>query len=70
MKISELRGKTVDQLKDQLVNLKKEAFNLRFQKTTGELENTSRIRQVRRDVAKVKTLLNELASANKETKNA
>lgn len=70
MKISELRGKTVDQLKEQLVNLKKEAFNLRFQKTTGELENTSRIRQVRRDVAKVNTLLNELASANKETKNA
>ena len=70
MKISELRGKTVDQLKEQLVNLKKEAFNLRFQKKTGELENTSRIRQVRRDVAKVKTLLNELASANKETKNA
>ena len=70
MKISELRGKTVDQLKEQLVNLKKEAFNLRFQKTTGELENTSRIRQVRRDVAKVNTLLNELASVNKETNNA
>ncbi len=70
MKISELRGKTVDQLKELLVNLKKEAFNLRFQRTTGELENTSRVRQVRRDVARVKTLLNELASAKKETKNA
>jgi len=70
MKISELRGKTIDQLKDLLISLKKESFNLRFQKTTGELENTSRIRQVRRDVAKVKTLLNELTSANKETKNA
>lgn len=70
MKISELRSKTVDQLKELLVNLKKEAFNLRFQRTTGELENTSRVRQVRRDVARVKTLLNELASAKKETKNA
>jgi large subunit ribosomal protein L29 len=70
MKSSELKGKTVDQLKDLLINLKKEAFNLRFQKATGELENTSRIRQVRRDVAKVKTLLTELASSNKETKNA
>jgi large subunit ribosomal protein L29 len=70
VKISELRGKTVDQLKELLVNLKKEAFNLRFQRTTGELENTSRVRQVRRDVARVKTLLNELASAKKETKNA
>lgn len=70
MKISELRGKTVDQLKDLLVSLKKEAFNLRFQRTTGELENTSRVRQVRRDVARVKTLLNELPSAKKETKNA
>jgi len=70
MKISELRGKTVDQLKELLINLKKEAFNLRFQKSTGELENTGRIRQVRRDVAKVKTLLNELTSAKKETNNA
>lgn len=70
MKISELRSKTVDQLKEMLINLKKEAFNLRFQRTTGELENTSRFRQVRRDVARVKTLLNEIASAKKETKNA
>ncbi len=70
MKISELRGKSVDQLKVLLLNLKKEAFNLRFQKTTGELEKTSRIREVRRDVARVSTLLNELAIANKESKNA
>ena len=57
MKMEELRAKTEDQLKDQLVALKKEAFNLRFQQTTGELENTSRIRTVRRSIARVKTLL-------------
>lgn len=60
MKISELRGKTPDQLKDQLLNLKKESFNLRFQKTSGELEKHSRIRAVRREIAQIKTLLNEL----------
>ncbi|MCE3232125.1 MAG: rpmC [Rickettsiaceae bacterium] len=68
MKISELRGKTVDQLKDLLLSLKKESFNLRFQKTTGELEKTGRIRQVRRTIAKVNTLLSE--AANKESANA
>jgi large subunit ribosomal protein L29 len=68
MKISELRGKTVDQLKELLLSLKKESFNLRFQKTTGELEKTGRIRQVRRTIAKVNTLLSE--AANKESANA
>lgn len=57
MKISELRGKTSDQLRDVLAGLKKELLNLRFQKATGELENASRVRQVRRGVARVKTLL-------------
>lgn len=71
MKISELRGKTVDQLKDVLRDLKKEAFNLRFQKTSGELEKTSRIREVRRSIARVSTLLQEAAIANnKESANA
>ena len=51
MDANELRGKTPDQLRDELVALKKEAFNLRFQQATGQMENTSRMRQVRRSVA-------------------
>ncbi len=66
MKISEIRGKTEDQLKELLLNLKKEAFNLRFQKVSGELEKTSRIREVRRAVARVLTVLGD----QKEKKNA
>ncbi len=62
MNADELRQKTPDQLRDQLVALKKEAFNLRFQKATNQLENTARMRQVRRDAARVKTVLNEKAS--------
>ena len=62
MDAKELANKTPDQLRDELVALKKEAFNLRFQKATGALENTSRIRQVRRDVARVKTVLNKKAA--------
>jgi large subunit ribosomal protein L29 len=61
MKIAELRSKTVDQQKELLISLKKELFNLRFQKTTGELEKTGRVRQVKRTVAQVKTLLNQAA---------
>ena len=68
MKISELRGKTIDQLTSALLDLKKEAFNLRFQKVSGELEKTSRIREVRRSIARVKTLLKE--AAQKEVKEA
>ena len=63
MKASELRGKSVDELKGQLVELKKELFNLRFQKATGELQNSARFRQVSRDVARVKTLLAEKQAA-------
>ena len=63
MNAKELRDKTLDQLKDELANLKKESFNLRFQQATGALENTSRVRQVRRDAARVKTILNEKAAA-------
>ena len=62
MNAEELRDKTPDQLRDQLVALKKEAFNLRFRKATNQLENTSRMRQVRRDVARVMTVLNEKAA--------
>ncbi len=59
----ELRDKTPDQLREELVSLKKEAFNLRFQQATNQLENTARMRQVRRDAARVKTILNEKAAA-------
>ncbi len=63
MDAKELRSKTPDQLRDQLLALKKEAFNLRFQQATNQLENTARMRAVRRDVARVKTVLNEKARA-------
>jgi large subunit ribosomal protein L29 len=62
MDASELKSKTPDQLRDQLVALKKEAFNLRFQQATGQLENTARMRAVRRDVARIKTVLNQKAA--------
>jgi large subunit ribosomal protein L29 len=62
MKADELRGKTPDELREQLVSLKKEAFNLRFQGATNQLENTARVRQVRRDVARVSTILNQKAA--------
>ncbi|MEM8633006.1 MAG: 50S ribosomal protein L29 [Pseudomonadota bacterium] len=63
MNAQELRDKTPDQLRDELANLKKEAFNLRFQQATNQLENTARMRTVRRDVARVKTILNEKAAS-------
>lgn len=63
MDAKELRGKTPDQLRAQLVALKKEAFNLRFQQATGQLENIARMRTVRRDAARVLTVLNEKAAA-------
>ncbi|KAA9010661.1 50S ribosomal protein L29 [Histidinibacterium aquaticum] len=63
MTASDLRDKTPDELRDQLVALKKEAFNLRFQQATGQLQNTARMRSVRRDVARVKTILNEKAAS-------
>jgi large subunit ribosomal protein L29 len=63
MKIEDLRTKTQDQLKAELAVLKKEAFNLRFQKAGGQLENTARVRQVRRGIARIQTLLNEMARA-------
>jgi len=66
MKISDVKVMTADQLKGELLNLKKEQLNLRFQKATGQLEKTSRIRQVRRDVARVKTV--QRATAKKTAK--
>ena len=66
MDATELREKTPDQLREELSNLKKEAFNLRFQQATGQLENTARMRSVKRDAARVKTVLNEKAAAAAE----
>lgn len=60
MKAADLRTKTPDELKDALMGLRKEQFNLRFQKASGQLENTARARQVRRDIARVKTVLQNL----------
>lgn len=59
----DLREKSAEQLREELVNLKKESFNLRFQQATGQLENNSRIRAVRRDTARVMTILNQKAAA-------
>ncbi len=56
MKIEDTRSMTPDELKESLLSLKKEAFNLRFQQAIGQLENTSRMREVRRDIARVKTV--------------
>ena len=56
MKPADIRAMSVDQLDDEVLKLKKEQFNLRFQRATGQLENTSRVRQVRRDIARIKTV--------------
>ena len=58
MKIEELKNKTLDQLRSTLIDLKKESFNLRFQKANGQLENTDRVKVVKRSVARVLTLIN------------
>jgi len=65
--ISELRGKSPDELKDMALTLKKELFNLRFQVASGELKNTARFREVRRDIARVKTLLHQPKETGKVT---
>jgi large subunit ribosomal protein L29 len=65
MKASDLRARTPDQLQDQLLQLKKEQFNLRFQKATGQLEKTARVREVRRDIARIKTIAAQKAAAKK-----
>ncbi|KAB2846621.1 MAG: 50S ribosomal protein L29 [Hyphomicrobiaceae bacterium] len=65
MKIRELKDLTPDQLDDELMKLKKEQFNLRFQTATGQLENSSRVRTVRRTIARIKTLQQQKQSAAK-----
>jgi len=68
-KIEELRAKTDSELQDSVIALKKEALNLRFQQANGQLQNTDRMRQVKREVAKIKTVLSERETAKaKETK--
>ncbi len=62
MKAQELKTKTPDQLRDDLIALKKEAFNLRFRQATGQLENTARMNAVRKDVARIKTVLTQKAA--------
>lgn len=58
-KATDLRGKSQDELNTQLLQLKREQFNLRFQKASGQLENTARVREVRRDIARIKTILGQ-----------
>lgn len=60
MKAEELLGQTSDQLNTQLIDLRKEQFNLRFQKASGQLENTARIRDVRRNIARIKTVMQDM----------
>ena len=62
MKAKEVRELTLDQLDDQLLSLKKEQFNLRFQRASGQLENTARVRAVRRDIARIKTIARQKAA--------
>lgn len=62
MKGEELRGRTADELNDELIKLRREQFNLRFQGATGQLENTARVRRVRRDIARIKTVLHQMRS--------
>jgi large subunit ribosomal protein L29 len=63
MNAADLRTMTVDQLDDELIKLKKEQFNLRFQRATGQLENTSRVREVRRDIARIRTVAQQKRAA-------
>ena len=67
-KVTEFRGQSDDQLTDAIANLKKEKFNLRFQKASGQLEATGRIQVVRRDIARIKTLLGERSRAASQAK--
>ena len=59
MKTINVRAKSEDELKQQLLDLRKESFNLRFQRVSGQLENTARVREVRRDIGRIKTIMNE-----------
>jgi large subunit ribosomal protein L29 len=66
MKATDIRALSADQITDELLKLKKEQFNLRFQDATGQLEKTARVRQVRRDIARIKTIQAEMKSAAKK----
>jgi large subunit ribosomal protein L29 len=68
MKAADARLMTLDQLNDELVKLKKERFNLRFQRATGQLENTARVRQVRRDIARIQTITRQKRAAEPRAK--
>jgi large subunit ribosomal protein L29 len=68
MKAGDVRAMTPDQLTDELAKLKKEQFNLRFQRATGPLENTGRVREVRRDIARVKTIAGQKRAAASKAK--
>ena len=68
MKAEDVRGLTPDQLKDELLRLKKEQFNLRFQRATGQLENTARVRDIRRDIARIQTISRQKQAASAQSK--
>jgi len=68
LKPDDLRHMTVDQLDDEVLKLKKERFNLRFQRATGQLENTSRVREVRRDIARIRTIARQKRAAQPKSK--
>ena len=63
MNAADLRTKSQDEMKDELLSLRKEAFNLRFQAASGQLENTARVRKVKKDIARIKTIIGERPSA-------
>jgi len=63
MKVADVRAKSTDELKDEILALKKQQFNSRFQQATGQIENTAQMRQVRRDIARIKTILGQRARA-------
>jgi large subunit ribosomal protein L29 len=65
MKVADIRAMSPDQMEDAILNLKKERFNLRFQRATGQLENTSRIKEARRDIARIKTIAAEQRAKKK-----
>ncbi|ETR75566.1 50S ribosomal protein L29 [Afipia sp. P52-10] len=64
LKVEDIRRMTADQMDDEILKLKKERFNLRFQRATGQLENTSRLREARRDIARIKTIARQKRQAD------
>jgi len=66
LKVDDVRAMTPDQMNDEILKLKKERFNLRFQRATGQLEKTARIREVRRDIARIKTVAAQKRAADKK----